>query len=477
MKLSTSFVSCFGFALLAVASLEAQTVTGSGTAGTIPIWTSSSKLGNSIMSQSGTEISVKGTLFGLSTSSDGLIGESSTGAGVSGTSKSGYGVAGSSSTNYGIVGVSVSGVGAFGTSTSSVGVGGNSSSGPGVYGTSKTSYGVEGVSTSSIGVFGKSTSSFGLSGTSSSSSGVSGLSSTHIGVQGMSTSGPGVSGTSASTFGVQGTSTSGVGVAGFSSSTYGVEGTSTSSIGVYGTSTKNRGIQGQSETLAGVAGLSTSGDGIGGISCASCGAAAVFGSGKQAGIFDGNVGVTGTFAVTGVKSFRIDHPLDPANKYLNHFSIESNEVLNSYSGNITTNGSGEATVELPDYFEALNTNYRYQLTVIGQFAQAIVYQEIQNNRFIIRTDKPSVKVSWQVSGVRSDANLKAHPIPVEEEKPDQERGHYLNPEVFGQPEEMSITWLYHGDLKREAKALEQKRQAQGVVAHQASPSVKASGLE
>jgi hypothetical protein len=79
MKLSTSLASCFVFALLAVATLEAQTVTGSGTAGTIPVWTSSTKLGNSIMSQSGTEVTVKGSGFGLSTSSDGVIGQIGTG--------------------------------------------------------------------------------------------------------------------------------------------------------------------------------------------------------------------------------------------------------------------------------------------------------------------------------------------------------------------------------------------------------------
>ena len=100
----------------------------------------------------------------------------------------------------------------------------------------------------------------------------------------------------------------------------------------------------------------------------------------------------------------------------------------------------------------------------SQFAQAIILQEIQNNSFVIKTDKPSVKVSWQVTGVRSDAYVKAHPMSVEEEKPVAERGYYLTPEVFGQPEESSLPWLYHGDLMREAKALEEKRKAQGLAA-------------
>lgn len=77
-------------------------------------------------------------------------------------------------------------------------------------------------------------------------------------------------------------------------------------------------------------------------------------------------------------------------------------MLNIYNGNITTDANGDATVVLPAYFEALNRDFRYQLTVIGQFAQAIVQDEIQANHFTIKTDKPGVKVSWQVTGIRQD---------------------------------------------------------------------------
>jgi len=97
-----------------------------------------------------------------------------------------------------------------------------------------------------------------------------------------------------------------------------------------------------------------------------------------------------------------------------------------------------ATVVLPNYFEALNRDFRYQLTVIGKFAQAIVKEEIKDNRFTIKTNKPSVKVSWQVTGIRQDAYAKANRIPVEENKPVAEQGYYLHPEVFGQPESKSI---------------------------------------
>jgi collagen type VII alpha len=69
------------------------------------------------------------------------------------------------------------------------------------------------------------------------------------------------------------------------------------------------------------------------------------------------------------------------------------------NGNVSTDANGYATVQLPAGYEAANSGFRYQLTVVGSdFAQAIVYQEISNNQFVIKTDKPGVKVSWQVSG-------------------------------------------------------------------------------
>jgi len=128
-------------------------------------------------------------------------------------------------------------------------------------------------------------------------------------------------------------------------------------------------------------------------------------------------------------TFKIDDPLDPANKYLYHSFVESPDMMDVYNGSVTTDKHGVATVVLPDYFEALNGDFRYQLTAIGSFAQATVAKEIHNNRFTIRTSKPLVKISWQVTGIRRDAYAKAHPIQVEEEKPPRERGHYLHPEL------------------------------------------------
>lgn len=152
----------------------------------------------------------------------------------------------------------------------------------------------------------------------------------------------------------------------------------------------------------------------------------------------GLVTITGNLSVSGTKAFTIDHPLDPANMYLNHSSVEAPEQLNIYSGNITTDQNGDATVRLPRYFEAANRDFRYQLTPIGQFAQVMVAKKVQSNEFAIKTDKPNVEVSWQVSGVRNDAHAKAHPFVAEQPKSPGNRGRYLAPEVHGRSQNESV---------------------------------------
>jgi len=181
------------------------------------------------------------------------------------------------------------------------------------------------------------------------------------------------------------------------------------------------------------------------------------GSGGLAGYFDNNVQTIGAL-IAATKDFKIDHPLDPANKYLVHSSVESSEMMNIYTGNITTDAQGEATVQLPEWFEVLNTDFRYQLTVIGQFAQAIVAREIQSHQFQIKTNTANVKVSWQVTGVRQDAYAKAHPLVVEEEKDAQTRGFYLHPALYGAPEEKQIEWARHPQMMKEMKERRNKRQ-------------------
>ena len=140
------------------------------------------------------------------------------------------------------------------------------------------------------------------------------------------------------------------------------------------------------------------------------------------------------------KNFKIDHPTDPANKYLVHASVESSEMLNIYSGNVITDGSGNATVTLPEWFEAENGDFRYQLTTIGRDAHAWVAQEVSSGTFRIATNETNVKVSWQITAPRQDTYAKAHPLVVEQEKPAEERGFYQHPELFNQPKEKGTSW-------------------------------------
>ncbi|MDX2118859.1 MAG: hypothetical protein SFY96_11810 [Planctomycetota bacterium] len=153
--------------------------------------------------------------------------------------------------------------------------------------------------------------------------------------------------------------------------------------------------------------------------------------------------VTGTLTKGG-GSFKIDHPLDPENKYLYHSFVESPDMMNVYNGNVTTNDQGYATITLPDYFEALNRDFRYQLTVIDEadtddvFVWAKVVRKINDNRFTVRTSRGGVEVSWQVTGIRKDAWAEKNRIPNTVEKPAVDRGRYLHPEAFGKPASQSV---------------------------------------
>ncbi|MFI8234972.1 hypothetical protein ACIGDI_39885 [Streptomyces sp. NPDC085900] len=166
---------------------------------------------------------------------------------------------------------------------------------------------------------------------------------------------------------------------------------------------------------------------------------------------DGRVQFSGELVKPG-GAFRIDHPLDPANKYLSHSFVESPDMANLYAGVVETDEGGEATVVLPDYFEALNRDFRYQLTPLGSLAQVAVTSEIKGNRFTVRTDQPGIKVSWQVTGVRQDAWAEAHRICVEADKPEADRNHYLHPTEHGQPESAGI--LNHREGRRDDRSAE-----------------------
>ncbi len=307
-----------------------------------------------------------------------------------------------------------------------------------------------------VGVAGFTPSGSGVRGVSTSGRGVSGISSSGTGLYGKTNSGYG--GFGQGTYGLVGTGSSlGVYALGNSSGSYGLYsfgdaygaigiGTGSSSYGVYGSSAYrgmyasggNTGVYGTSPYVA-LWGNATSTSGVNyGLYAAS---ASPSGYG---GVFSGRVYVGGDLHVAGTLtksggSFKIDHPLNPATKYLSHSFVESPDMMNVYNGNIRTNAKGFATVKLPAYFRALNGDFRYQLTIIGTRGwNARVAKKISHNRFTIQTDEPKVRVSWQVTGIRHDAWANAHRIKVVTNKTGAARGKYLTPGAFGKPQSMAI---------------------------------------
>jgi hypothetical protein len=167
-----------------------------------------------------------------------------------------------------------------------------------------------------------------------------------------------------------------------------------------------------------------------------------------AGQFNGNVNITGSCAKAS-GTFKIDHPLDPENKFLYHSFVESPDMKNVYDGVVVLDAKGEATVELPSYFEALNKDFRYQLTSVGGFAPVYVAEKIHENRFKIAGGREGLEVSWQVTGIRQDAYANAHRVQAEVEKSPTEKGKLLHPIERGRPESDGIYW----DSIRLARAL------------------------
>jgi hypothetical protein len=254
------------------------------------------------------------------------------------------------------------------------------------------------------------------------------------------------------------TASGGIGLAGLG-------GNSSNSFGGSGVS----GFGGKSDGSNGGDGVSASGgvgSGIGnrgGSGISASGGQGIDGANDGlAGEFIGDVEILGNLSKGG-GSFKIDHPLDPENKYLYHSFVESPDMKNIYDGVVRLDSNGEAIVLLPEWFGALNRDFRYLLTAIGAPSPTLyIAQEIADNRFKIAGGTPSMKVSWQVTGTRQDAYANAHRIVVEEDKSKKERGYYLHPDVFGQPEERGIQWTQHPESMRQIK---EKREQMKQRAH------------
>lgn len=292
-----------------------------------------------------------------------------------------------------------------------------------------------------------------------SSAGVNGMATAGQGVQGFATgtSGYGVLGSATGTSGkgVVGTAQgpSGLGVQGVSASYHGTTGTTYGSgadtagvrgealgtaaanvHGVYGSTANGgpgaAGVKGYATNNLANAMVATGLNGAYGI-LASSSSYAVFSSGHAYVL--GNATVTGTLT-KGAGAFRIDHPLDPERRYLQHSFVESPEMKNVYDGVATLGTNGSVTVRLPRWFEALNRDFRYQLTAIGSAAPGLfIKQGVEGNRFVIAGGAPGQRVSWQVTGIRHDAYARAHPIRVEVAKRGDEVGRLLHAKELGHP--------------------------------------------
>lgn len=224
---------------------------------------------------------------------------------------------------------------------------------------------------------------------------------------------------SANTAGVEGTSVGGIGVAGYNK---------TASFAAVTGGGNTYGVYGYANTIGGAAAPATR-YGVYGYATGA--------TTNIAGYFSGNVQVTGSIS-KGSGTFKIDHPLDPENKYLYHSFVESPDMMNIYNGNATTDASGYATVTMPAYFQALNQDFRYQITTIGSFSAVMIAEKMNGNTFRIRSQEPNVEVSWQVTGIRHDKYADAHRVIAEVEKEPEFKGRYLHAAEWGATEEKSI---------------------------------------
>jgi hypothetical protein len=202
--------------------------------------------------------------------------------------------------------------------------------------------------------------------------------------------------------------------------------------GFVSTSADDTGFQSNSAGSIGFWSSSSNGDGF--LSTGSVG---------DEGYFDGTVTVTGMLSKP-AGSFKIDHPLDPENKLLYHSFVESPDMMNVYNGNIILDAQGEATIILPDYFEVLNKDFRYQLTCVGGYAQIFISEKLNNNQFKIAGGNPGLEVSWQITGIRQDPYANQHRIEVEVEKEEKFKGQYLHYEAYNKPFKKSFTYVKLG---------------------------------
>ncbi|HEY3246803.1 MAG TPA: hypothetical protein VGK88_00750 [bacterium] len=330
----------------------------------------------------------------------GVVGKSTAGKGIGVWGRASHTLG----ENTGVLGetASTNGRGVFGRATAvsgtTYGVYGESSSTSGRSG--GAGYGVYGTVTASSGP------SFGVYGRSSSTDGT--------GVYGAATasSGPtsGVYGQSNSTSGrgVYGTVTTGTGA------TYGVFGqsSSTSGTGVYGAATASSGttfgVYGRSDSPSGrgVVGRATASSGqtfgVAGVSESPSGAG-IFGqewNGSLAGLFYGNVTISGNLTVSGTKSFVQPHPTK-RNKEIVYIALEGPEAGTYIRGSARL-VRGQAIIELPDHFALVTADQglTVQLTPMGSWLQLYVSQQSPRRIVVREAQGKNGTFHYLVHGIR-----------------------------------------------------------------------------
>lgn len=156
----------------------------------------------------------------------------------------------------------------------------------------------------------------------------------------------------------------------------------------------------------------------------------------------GGASVFGTLS-KGSGTFVIDHPLNPRNWLLYHSFVESPDVMNIYDGIATLDENGAVKIQLPDYFLALNKDFRYFASAIDQQMPDLhLSSEVHRKYFFglfgpivfsLAGGAPGGTVSWQVTGIRHDPFIVDHPIVTEVDKSSDtivDKGEYICPECY-----------------------------------------------
>ena len=195
-----------------------------------------------------------------------------------------------------------------------------------------------------------------------------------------------------------------------------------------------------------------------------------------AGYFSGDL--YGTVLSKSSGTFIIDHPLDPENKFMYHSFVESPDMMNIYNGNVLLDANGEAEVQMEEWFDALNADFRYQLTAIGAPGPNLyIAEKMNNNTFKIAGGTSGMEVSWTVTGIRIDPHAEANRVEVEVDKPEEYIGFYLDADAYGLPFERSIDYVKTKDQDNDSNETEAiKRETQFTVpGSQVAPLIPTNG--